>query len=173
MSSHAEALRLKFARNLAAARSAKAMTQEALANAAGVSRATVVQIESGIGDIKLSTVAELASALGTSPILMLMGEDELAALNSMLNDPGEVEKIRATLDKPLRHSVPNPLHPEKRAGKIGARAAHTAGLSGGAAVGAAIGTIIFPGVGTAFGAALGSVLGRTLIERRNENRRPR
>lgn len=143
------------------------MTQDALATSSGISRATIVQIESGIGDIKLSTLAELAAALGTSPIVILMGEEEFSALDEMVRASGRVRKIQTALDRGPSQGADEQQVAEKRAGKIGAQVAEAAGLSRGAAVGAAIGTMILPGMmGTALGAVLGSILASRLLDRR-------
>jgi phage tail tape-measure protein len=124
-----------------------------------VSRATVVQIESGEGDIKLSTMADLAEALGMSPMLLLMGESELEGMREMLTAPGRVNEISSNMTEDEAKPVGSLPRAQKRAAAIGAGVAMAAGLSGAAAVGAAIGTIALPGIGTAIGAVLGSFLG--------------
>lgn len=143
------------AKNVALARSAASMTQAVLALAAGVSRATIAQVESGDSDPRLSTLIDIATGLGTSPVLLLLGEDELRALvevtrdgaRSLLSD-AEVGRTRRLLSSGLRKQ-------RLQAGDLGAAAARAAGLS---AVGAAIGTVLLPGIGTAMGAAIGTFL---------------
>jgi len=164
MSSDADDLRLTLARNLAASRRAKGSdwTQQHLADQAGVSRATVVQIEGGEGDIKLSTMADLAGALDMSPMLLLMGESELDALRKMLSEPGKVDEITSSMTEADARPIANLPRAQKKAATVGAGVATAAGLSGAAAAGAAIGMIALPGVGTAIGAVLGSLLGARL-----------
>jgi transcriptional regulator with XRE-family HTH domain len=52
-----------FARNLRRARERAGLSQEALADKAGVHRNAVALLEAGRRDVKLSTVAKLAKAL--------------------------------------------------------------------------------------------------------------
>jgi DNA-binding XRE family transcriptional regulator len=53
----------QLARNVAKARAKAGLTQQQLAVAAELSRATVHLIEGGLGDPRLSTIARLAEAL--------------------------------------------------------------------------------------------------------------
>jgi transcriptional regulator with XRE-family HTH domain len=147
------AAKATLAKNLSLARTASGLTQMELAEAASVSRATIAQLESGDGDPRLSTVVDLAAALGTSPILLLMGEDELRAIVNVsrtdnLVSADEVEQMRRLVASGLKKQ-------RLQAGRIGADAARAAGLS---AVGAAIGSVLMPGVGTAVGATVGAFL---------------
>lgn len=71
-----ETLSTTLAKNVMLARKAQSgMTQEELARASGVSRATIAQLEGGdeSNDPRLSTIVSLARALDTSPFLLLMG----------------------------------------------------------------------------------------------------
>jgi len=69
-----------LAKNLVAARIISGMTQHELAAAADVSRATVAQLEAGLSDPRLSTVAALAKALGIAPMSLLASGEEVDAL---------------------------------------------------------------------------------------------
>ena len=163
LSLHREAAKATLAKNLSLARSANGLTQMDLADAASVSRATITQLEGGDGDPRLSTIVDLATALGTSPILLLMGEDELRAIatvprtDNLVSDE-EVEQMRRMVASGLQKQ-------RLQAGRLGADAARAAGLS---AVGAAIGSVLMPGIGTAVGAAVGAFLLARRAERRDD-----
>lgn len=157
-----EDVRDTLARNLSAARSALGMSQEQLAAAGGVSRATINQLEGAEGDPRLSTLVGLAAALGVSPVFLLLGRDELDAIAKA---PGskEAEEVQAhltageldTMRRLLRSGV---AKNRAKAVAMGATAATTtAGASTGALAAAAIGTALLPGVGTAIGAAFAAV----------------
>lgn len=150
-----------LARNLSAARGALGMSQDQLATAAGVSRATVNQLEGGAsanGDPRLSTVVSLASALGISPVILLLGRDELDAIAEAPKSK-EVKDVRShltaeelgTMRRLLRSGV---AKNRAKAVEMGTSAAATAGMTAIAA--AAIGTALLPGIGTAIGAVIGS-----------------
>lgn len=145
-------------RSLVAARTANHMTQQELAKASGVSRATIAEIESGKGDPRLSNIVALAQALRTSPMMLLLEKGaltrevagQLQQRTDALNVPIEsVEKMNSYLNSDSRSG---PQH----AAREGIRAL---GAGGGAGVGAAIGSVLLPGIGTAIGAALGGLLG--------------
>jgi len=55
-----------LARNLAALRQVRSLTQEALAKAAGVPRSTIANLESGEGNPSLTVLVKVAEALATS-----------------------------------------------------------------------------------------------------------
>jgi transcriptional regulator with XRE-family HTH domain len=135
------------------------MSQEQLAEAADVSRATIIQIEAAEGDPRLSTLAGVASALGVSPVLLLLGRDELDAI---ANAPGssEAERLKDNLSSDeldtMRRLLDSGIAKNRtKAVAIAASAATAAGLTAGTLASAAIGTAILPGIGTAIGVALG------------------
>ncbi|WP_188111315.1 helix-turn-helix domain-containing protein [Nocardioides antri] len=149
------------ARNLTAARGALGWSQEQLADQAGVSRATVNQLEGGAsanGDPRLSTIASLAAALGISPMFLLLDREELHAIaeapksqeardiNSFL-DAGQLK----TMDRLLGSGI---AKNRAEAVAMGTAAATLAGISAGPLAAAAIGTVIVPGIGTAVAAAI-------------------
>lgn len=146
-----------LARNLSAARGALGISQDQLATAGGVSRATINQLEGAEGDPRLSTLVALAAALGVSPVFLLLGRDELDAIAKA---PGskEAKEVQAhltpdeldTMRRLLRSGV---AKNRTKAVAMGSTAATTAGLTAGALAAAAIGTALLPGIGTAIGAA--------------------
>lgn len=150
-----------LARNLAAARSALDWSQEDLARAAGVSRATVNQLEGGASsksDPRLSTVAGLATALGISPMLLLLDREELDAIAGIPMSR-EAEDVRSQLDTEQLETMRRLLRSgvaknRAEAVAMGTTAAALAGISAGPLAAAAIGTAILPGIGTAVGAAI-------------------
>ncbi|WPB57117.1 helix-turn-helix transcriptional regulator [Xylophilus sp. GOD-11R] len=61
---------MSIEQNLLRARKAAHLTQQQLADAAGLTRMTVNKTESGAGDPRLSSVIEMARALGMELILV-------------------------------------------------------------------------------------------------------
>ena len=147
-----------LAQNVSAARAAVGLSQDQLAVAAGISRATVIQLEAGEGDPRLSTLSALAAALEVPPLFFLVGSDELGAIVSARGS-GVAKRVQAHRPKEEQDAMRRLLRsglPKSRtkAVKMGAKAAVAAGLTAGAVTGAAIGTAILPVIGTAIGAAL-------------------
>jgi DNA-binding XRE family transcriptional regulator len=156
----AESAGAVLAKNLVVARVVAGVTQHALAAAAGVSRATIAQLETGCSDPRLSTIVLLARALGIPAIVLLMGKPETIALTALLENPsppislseGDVAHMRRLLDTGM-------LRDRIRAAVVGAdlarRAADAATES---QVVAAIFSAIHPGPGTIAGTLLGRML---------------
>lgn len=151
-----------LAKNLVAARLIAGMTQHELANAAGISRATIAQLETGYSDPRLSTVVDIARALSIAPIVLLSGLEEVRGLASLLSQaadrrlavsPQEVERMRAFTSTGM-------LKDRVRAARLGAAAARPAAVNGSNAVPVTAGVFsaTLPGAGTVIGAELGKLL---------------
>jgi transcriptional regulator with XRE-family HTH domain len=156
-----------LAKNLVTARVAAGVTQHELAEASGISRATIAQIETGYSDPRLSTIVELAKALELPAIFLLIGLPEVRALAQVLNraerdrpsiDPRDVARMRQYIGTGM-------LKDRLRAALIGATAAKSFSKSEQARVSAAIFSALLPGIGTEIGALLAeSNSGRTHAE---------
>jgi len=153
-----------LAKNLVVARQAANVTQHALAAAALVSRATVAQIETGCSDPRLSTIVDLARALGVPPYFLLVGVEEvnaLIALPAALAErplhvpPGELERMQRLIRSGM-------LKDRVRAARIGAAVASDAGRRTSAAI---ISASIFSAIQPE-GTEVGTVLGELATRRR-------
>ena len=155
-------VRMNLARNLVAARTALEISQDTLATNASVSRATVIQIEGGEGDPRLSTLVSLADALGVSPMFLLLGREDLEALSDLRNAEGlpvvsdelseeDIETMRRLLRSGISRN-------RNKAIKMGTAAALATGAAASTLSAVAIGSIILPGIGTAIGAVLGGIM---------------
>jgi len=157
-----ERIESKLAKNLVAARVAAGLTQQQLADASDVSRATIAQIEAGVSDPKLSTVLQLAQALQVSALLLLLGTDDISALSEIVPAPGAATSglSEEELRELQRLVSSGMLRDRAAAAKLNAEVARAEGLSVSAVVGAAIGGAIHPGRGTELGKLLGERLGQ-------------
>src|SRR3989442_9048965 len=154
-----------LAKNVVVARKARGWTQEELAARSGVSRTTIAMIEGANASHgpSLETLTHLATSLGVSPVMLLMGDRELQAV---------IEIAQTTPKKLLEHEISDESVEEMRrlihsgmqknlfrAVKIGVATAAGAGLvAGGGVVGSSIGSVLFPGLGTIVGAVLGTLI---------------
>jgi len=148
------AAKAALGRNLQMARMAAGMTQMALAEAAGIARATVTQLESATGDPCLSTLVKLAEVLKVSPMLLLMQENELRGFQELLGKK-ELPQNMLTPEQAKRAGMMLATGIDRQkndATKQISAAANLIGLSG---VGAAIGAGLLPMAGGILGAALG------------------
>ena len=155
-------VRMNLARNLVAARTALEVSQDVLATKASVSRATVIQIEGGEGDPRLSTLVSLADALGVSPMFLLLGREDLEALSALRNteelpivldglSEQDIEMMRRLLHSGISRN-------RNKAIKMGTAAALATGAAASTLSAVAIGSILLPGIGTAIGAVLGGIM---------------
>ncbi len=71
MTPHAEEVRTYLGANVRRLRNERGLTQEALAEAVGVELRTVARIEAGTANVVLSTLVDLADALGVKPGALL------------------------------------------------------------------------------------------------------
>jgi transcriptional regulator with XRE-family HTH domain len=165
-----------LANNLVMARNARGFTQAELADIAGVSRATIAQIENGTGDPHLSTFSAISSALDVSPLLLLLTKHELIGIADLIKNPEPVNNLATGIsaeDKELmKLLIQSGLGKnQKRAAEMGSASIVKSGLvfkaATGAGIGAAIGTVLLPGIGTAIGASLGSLFS-TIIDDRTQ-----
>lgn len=157
---HARRFSSVLGANLALAREAAGLTQHALAERAGTSRATIAQIEAGEGDPRLSTLTSLADALCVSPFILILGREDALRLENLLDQRASVFDVAPagpqldTLTKLVNSRLPKD---NRKAARLAADHAAAAGLpSTGSTVGSAIGTALLPGMGTAIGAFLGA-----------------
>jgi transcriptional regulator with XRE-family HTH domain len=156
---HQDAAKSVLAKNLVIARNAFGMTQGELSKKAGISRATIAQMEAGNTDPRLSTLVDLAAALGIRPIVLLLGEDEFSALMNVVKYPLRELSLERELPS-LRQLLASGLSRQLlQATFIGADAARLAGLS---VAGAAIGTALAPGIGTALIGAFGMLVNKRI-----------
>ena len=164
-----ESIDSTLAKNLVAARLIAGLTQHELASAAGISRATIAQLETGCSDPRLSTVVDLARALGIAPIVLLSGTPEVEAFAALRDEsddlrvsPGDRSRLRDYLASGL-------LKDRLRAARLGAAIARS-GLAASAAssssttdlrriaITAGLFSAALPGTGTTVGIALGQKL---------------
>lgn len=170
-------LQLTLGESLALARKAEGLTQGELAEEAGLSRATVANIESGGADPKVSTISELAKALEMSPAWLLMSEEDMevigeiatsedvsqyqdklsddlvSQISTMIRSGGKkrlemaLNSLRAAFQSDEEDSSEDENDP-------GLKPSGTAKMAAKASSSlAAVGTKLSPGIGTAIGAA--------------------
>lgn len=73
---HIKETRLLFARNLRKAREAQGLSQEMLAELAGLHRTYVGSVERGERNISIDNIERLSKALGINPALLLRREED-------------------------------------------------------------------------------------------------
>ncbi|MGD0140987.1 MAG: helix-turn-helix transcriptional regulator [Tepidisphaeraceae bacterium] len=155
-----------LAKNLVTARVAAKITQQELAAISGISRATIAQIETGYSDPRLSTIVELARAMGLPPMLLLIGLPEVLALARVVDqgkrnrpsiDPREVARMGQFVGTGM-------LKDRARAAMIGAAAVESFSKNEPVRISAAIFSAFLPGPGTQIGALLGEFLAESNSE---------
>src|SRR4051812_3281046 len=146
-----------LAKNLVAARIIAGVTQQALANRAGISRATVAQLETGCSDPRLSTVVDLAEALGVVPMVLLAGVREVRLLATLAQGIENPLSISATDRVRLHEYVATGMLKDRvRAARLGGDLART-NAEGDRCIPIITGlfSATLPGEGTIVGACLG------------------
>jgi len=93
---------LTLAQNLAIIRVATGWTQQALADAAGVSRATIAQLEAGLGDPRLTTIELIARAVEVTPSVLLFGSPDVGMLIKVRLSAGEPFTVPAHIRDMLK-----------------------------------------------------------------------
>ncbi|MFM0185574.1 helix-turn-helix transcriptional regulator [Paraburkholderia nemoris] len=96
------ATRERVATNLKLFRGKQSMSQEALADRAGLHRTQISLIERGRASVTLDTLVALASALGVTEVDLLTAHDELP---TPLKSGPKSEAERAAASKPRRKHV--------------------------------------------------------------------
>ncbi len=173
---HREAAESLLAKNLVVARILSGLTQQELAAVSRVSRATIAQLETGSSDPRLSTIVELARAMGIPPIALLLGADEVRALADLLSarDPQADARDPASADPPRFPAVGSRdvfrmeefvrtgmLKDRLRTARLGAAVVRNADPSDAATpILAGIFSPFLPGVGTVAGAVFSELLTR-------------
>lgn len=154
---------LNLGSNILVARKAKELTQQKLAERAGVSRATVAQIESGGVNPRLSTLVDLAFALDVSPMMLVMDKDDLEAIAEL--STADVEKLERELSEAESDQMNWLVQSGVRKNLVKAALIGSSSIGGAAAMSAsaaAIGSAFLPGLGTAIGGALGAFIAKRL-----------
>jgi transcriptional regulator with XRE-family HTH domain len=96
------AARERLAKNLKVFRGKQSMSQEALADRAGLHRTRVVKIEQGLVNVTLDTLVSLAEALGVDEVQLLTAHDELP---TPLKSGRKTEAEKAAAQKPRRKAA--------------------------------------------------------------------
>ena len=152
-----------IAQNLLIARTVLDWTQQQLANASGVSRATIAQLEAGLGDPRISTLELLANAMHVTAVFLLLDQGAFRALVEVKTDDAYLATLsrRRPLEA-LDHAINSGrYHGRMDAARLGVDAAHEAGLTGNAhSVGAGIGSARFASKGTFLGAQFAYLVDR-------------
>ncbi|HEY1393801.1 MAG TPA: cupin domain-containing protein [Methylibium sp.] len=97
-----------LARNLISLRHARALTQDALANAAALPRSTIANLESGDANPSLAVLLKVAAALGV-PIDELLAAPRAKVRHWPAADLGSRQRGRGVTERPL---VPEPVPDE-------------------------------------------------------------
>lgn len=166
MAGQRESIGAVLAKNLVVARVVRGITQQELAQRADISRATIAQIETGLSDPRLSTITDLAGALGIPPVVLLAGADDVRAIVELLggSDEGGAESSKGVIvplpdvERMRRYLQSGMLKDRLRAARIGATVARAAGGGPASEVCSAIFSAIQPGPGTVAGIRLGRLV---------------
>jgi transcriptional regulator with XRE-family HTH domain len=147
------------AQNLLYARNALDITQQELADTSGVSRATIAQLEAGVGDPRLSTLEALAATLHVPVHFLLLDQASFRALAEL--SAGVPQNRPPSSDRVMRVLRVGGALSRQRAASLGVDVARDAGLTADVhRVGAAIGAARLADPGIVLGAHWAELLER-------------
>jgi len=146
-----------LANNLKIARRVMGISQQKMLEVGGHNRVTIGQIENGDGDPRLSTIIDLATALGISPLLLLITKNELFSLaDTYKNFNQEMDSIPK--ETAVAFEFANTKTKKGLEDVIQLAVDNFKPKGNGEMIGTAIGTDHQPGEGSQIGKALGKAL---------------
>jgi len=159
-----------IASNIIAVRELLSLKQEEVAEKAGVSRSTIIQMEKGEADPQLSTLLKVTQALNINLFLLFISKHELKALIKLVKDE---ENINILSNIELINDNIEKLQMEKK--NLGEDKSKTYDYLNklpiiGALIGSVIGTTLLPGMGTVAIGLLGKYLGQMKTEVKNSDK---
>ena len=160
-----------IASNVIAVRELLNLKQEEVAEKAGVSRSTIIQLEKGEADPQLSTLLKVTHALSINLFLLFISKHELKALIKLVKEEenisilSSIDLINDNIEK-LQKEKKNLGEDKSKSGDI----YNTLPIVG-ALIGSVIGTTLLPGMGTVDIGLLGKYLGQMKTETQNSDKK--